>query len=142
VVCAASAMPAFNLAMRPGQQGQAMAVYSAGTPSRDGRRHFPFWPLEGHRSPGDRAALFPTKDPPSRLLVLDVGANMDCKPAYLHQFGLLGRHLQPRMCLEWPTQDRLLNIRAKKSWQGNDLTVQGHPPAGGRESASALPANC
>ncbi len=41
-------------------------------------------------------ALFPTKDPSQQVLVLDVGANTDCKPAYLHQFALLGQHLQPR----------------------------------------------
>ena len=35
-------------------------------------------------------ALFPTKDPGQPVLVLDVGANMDCKPTYLHQFALLG----------------------------------------------------
>ena len=35
-------------------------------------------------------ALFPTRDQTRPVLVLDVGANTDCKPSYLHQFALLG----------------------------------------------------
>jgi glycerol-3-phosphate acyltransferase PlsX len=41
-------------------------------------------------------ALFPTKDPEQQVLVLDVGANMDCKATYLQPVGLAGQHLQPR----------------------------------------------
>lgn len=35
------------------------------------------------------AIFFPTKKEP--ILILDVGANVDCKPEYLHQFAVLGK---------------------------------------------------
>jgi len=84
-----SAMPASH-GHGPGQQGRRLArPDSRELPSRDGPRHFPAGRLKGidrRRS----AARSQPKDPAEQVLVLMSAPNMDCKPAYLHQFGLLG----------------------------------------------------
>ena len=68
-------------------------------------------------------ALFPTKDPGQPVLVLDVGANMDCKPSYLHQFALLG-NIYSRDVLQVSTpRIGLLNI-GEEECKGNDLSLQ------------------
>jgi glycerol-3-phosphate acyltransferase PlsX len=71
-------------------------------------------------------ALFPTKDPSHQVLVLDVGANTECKPAYLHQFALLG-NIYSRDVLQVP-QPRvgLLNI-GEEDCKGNDLSLRTYP---------------
>ena len=68
-------------------------------------------------------ALFPTKDPGQPVLVLDVGANMDCKPSYLHQFALLG-NIYSRDVLQVATpRVGLLNI-GEEECKGNDLALK------------------
>jgi phosphate acyltransferase len=59
------------------------------------------------------------------VLVLDVGANMDCKPAYLQQFALLGS-IYSRDVLGIP-QPRigLLNI-GEEACKGNELTLKAY----------------
>jgi len=55
-------------------------------------------------------------------LVLDVGANMDCKPTYLHQFALLGNiYCRDVLQVEKP-RIGLLNI-GEESCKGNDLSL-------------------
>lgn len=71
-------------------------------------------------------ALFPTKDPSQQVLVLDVGANMDCKPGYLHQFALLGS-IYSRDVLGVPKPSvGLLNI-GEEECKGNELTLKAFP---------------
>jgi glycerol-3-phosphate acyltransferase PlsX len=71
-------------------------------------------------------ALFPTRDPEQQVLVLDVGANTDCKPSWLHQFALLG-NIYSRDVLQ-VSQPRigLLNI-GEEECKGNDLALKTHP---------------
>ena len=79
-----------NVAMDLVKKGQALAVYSAGNSGAVmASAIFRLGRLKGIDRPAI-GALFPTKDPSQPVLVLDVGANMDCKPTYLHQFALLG----------------------------------------------------
>ncbi|NDD69932.1 MAG: phosphate acyltransferase PlsX, partial [Synechococcaceae bacterium WB9_4xC_028] len=79
-----------NVAMDLVKKGEALAVYSAGNSGAVmASAIFRLGRLAGIDRPAI-GALFPTKDPGQPVLVLDVGANMDCKPAYLHQFALLG----------------------------------------------------
>ena len=79
-----------NMAMDLVKKGEALAVYSAGNSGAVmASAIFRLGRLKGIDRPAI-GALFPTKDPGQPVLVLDVGANMDCKPTYLHQFALLG----------------------------------------------------
>ena len=66
-------------------------------------------------------ALFPTKDPGQPVLVLDVGANMDCKPAYLHQFALLGNIYSRDVLQVDKPRIGLINI-GEEACKGNDLS--------------------
>jgi len=115
-----------NMAMDLVKQGQATAVYSAGNSGavmasaifRLGRLKSIDRPAIG--------ALFPTKDTEQQVLVLDVGANMDCKPAYLHQWALLG-HIYSRDVLQ-VTNPRigLVNI-GEEECKGNELCLRTYP---------------
>ena len=79
-----------NVAMDLVKRGKATAVYSAGNSGAVmAASIFRLGRLKGIDRPAI-GALFPTKDPNQQVLVLDVGGNTDCKPAYLHQFALLG----------------------------------------------------
>ncbi|MFM7268592.1 MAG: phosphate acyltransferase PlsX, partial [Cyanobium sp.] len=75
-----------NMAMDLVKRGEATAVYSAGNSGAVmASAIFRLGRLPGIERPAI-GALFPTKDPEQQVLVLDVGANMDSKPAWLHQF--------------------------------------------------------
>ncbi|MBM5804355.1 MAG: phosphate acyltransferase PlsX, partial [Cyanobacteria bacterium K_DeepCast_35m_m2_155] len=79
-----------NRAMDLVKAGQATAVYSAGNSGAVmASAIFRLGRLKGIDRPAI-GALFPTKDPEQQVLVLDVGANMDCKPEWLLQWALLG----------------------------------------------------
>ena len=72
-----------NVAMDLVKKGEAEAVYSAGNSGAVmASAIFRLGRLKGIDRPAI-GALFPTKDPGKPVLVLDVGANMDCKPTYL-----------------------------------------------------------
>ena len=79
-----------NMAMDLVKAGEATAIYSAGNSGAVmASAIFRLGRLKGIDRPAI-GALFPTKDPAQQVLVLDVGANMDAKPSYLHQWALLG----------------------------------------------------
>ena len=79
-----------NVAMDLVKNNQAEAVYSAGNSgAMMASAIFRIGRLKGIDRPAI-GALFPTRDQTRPVLVLDVGANTDCKPSYLHQFALLG----------------------------------------------------
>jgi phosphate acyltransferase len=111
-----------NLAMKLIKDGQADAVVSAGHSGaamaaallRLGR-------LRGIERPAI-AAIFPTIIPEQAVLILDVGANVDCKPKYLEQFAVMGSiYSQYVLGVEKP-QIGLLNIGEEES-KGNDLAL-------------------
>tara|TARA_Y100001968_G_scaffold175623_1_gene160923 strand:- start:5432 stop:6757 length:1326 start_codon:yes stop_codon:yes gene_type:complete len=111
-----------NIAMDLVKKGDALAVYSAGNSGAlMASAIFRLGRLKGIDRPAI-GALFPTKDPGQPVLVLDVGANMDCKPVYLHQFALLG-NIYCRDVLQ-VNQPRigLLNI-GEESCKGNELSL-------------------
>ncbi len=111
-----------NLAMNLVKDGKASAVYSAGNSGAlMASAIFRLGRLKGIDRPAI-GALFPTKDPGQPVLVLDVGANMDCKPTYLHQFALLG-NIYARDVLQI-NQPRvgLLNI-GEEECKGNELAL-------------------
>jgi len=112
-----------NVAMDLVKRGEALAVYSAGNSGAVmASAIFRLGRLAGIDRPAI-GALFPTKDPGQPVLVLDVGANMDCKPAYLHQFALLG-NIYSRDVLQ-VSQPRvgLLNI-GEEECKGNELALR------------------
>ena len=80
------------------------------------------------RIPGvDRPAIaivMPT--PRGRVLLLDIGANVDCRPEYLAQFGLMGSvYLEYNFDTQQPRVG-LLSIGEEAS-KGNQLVQQAHP---------------
>ena len=112
-----------NVAMNLVKGGEALAVYSAGNSGAVmASAIFRLGRLKGIDRPAI-GALFPTKDPSQPVLVLDVGANMDCKATYLHQFALLGNiYTRDVLQVERPRVG-LLNI-GEEECKGNDLSLK------------------
>ncbi len=112
-----------NVAMDLVKKGDALAVYSAGNSGAlMASAIFRLGRLQGIDRPAI-GALFPTKDPGQPVLVLDVGANMDCKPTYLHQFALLGNIYSRDVLQINKPRVGLLNI-GEESCKGNELSLQ------------------
>ena len=66
-------------------------------------------------------ALFPTlRDP---LVILDIGANVDCKPKHLLQFAQMGTVFARKMLGKENPAVHLLNI-GEESEKGNELTLE------------------
>ncbi|MCP9888980.1 phosphate acyltransferase PlsX [Cyanobium sp. ATX 6A2] len=109
-----------NLAMDLVKQGQATAVYSAGNSGAVmASAIFRLGRLRGIDRPAI-GALFPTRDPEQQVLVLDVGANMDCKPEWLLQFALLGNIYSHDVLQVSRPRIGLVNI-GEEACKGNDL---------------------
>jgi len=115
-----------NVAMDLVKQGKATAVYSAGNSGAVmAAAIFRLGRLAGIDRPAI-GALFPTKDPSQQVLVLDVGANMDCKPEWLHQFALLGNIYSRDVLQVQRPRIGLVNI-GEEECKGNDLCLRTHP---------------
>ena len=129
-----------NMAMDLVRQGQATAVYSAGNSGAVmASAIFRLGRLKGIDRPAI-GALFPTKDPDQQVLVLDVGANTDCKPAYLHQFALLGNIYSRDVLQVKRPRIGLLNI-GEEECKGNDLALKSYPLLAG-EHRFQFAGNC
>lgn len=114
-----------NVAMDLVKQQRADAVVSAGHSGaamaaallRLGR-------LKGIDRPAI-GAVFPTMIAGKPVIVLDVGANVDCRPKYLEQFAVMGSiYSQYVLGMDAPKVG-LLNI-GEESTKGNDLAVRAH----------------
>jgi len=112
-----------NVAMDLVKQGRADAVVSAGHSGaamaaallRLGR-------LRGIDRPAI-GAVFPTLVAGKQVIVLDVGANVDCKPKFLEQFAVMGAiYSQYVLGVDQPKVG-LLNIGEEDS-KGNDLALR------------------
>ncbi|MEL0264430.1 MAG: phosphate acyltransferase PlsX [Synechococcus sp.] len=115
-----------NLAMDRVKSGEALAVYSAGNSGAVmAAAIFRLGRLKGIERPAI-GALFPTKDVGQQVLVLDVGANTDCKPSYLHQFALLGNIYASDVLGVKQPRVGLLNI-GEEECKGNELALKTHP---------------
>ena len=112
-----------NVAMNLVKTNKAKAVYSAGNSGAlMASAIFTIGRLKGIERPAI-GALFPTRDQTRPVLVLDVGANTDCKPSYLHQFALLGDvYAKDVLQIEKP-RIGLLNI-GEEECKGNDLSIK------------------
>ncbi len=114
-----------NVAMDLVKKGRADAVVSAGHSGaamasallRLGR-------IKGIDRPAIGAVL-PTMVAEKSVLILDVGANVDCRPKYLDQFAMMGTiYSRGVMGVDDP-QVGLLNI-GEESSKGDELALQAH----------------
>ncbi|MDG2990171.1 phosphate acyltransferase PlsX [Candidatus Synechococcus calcipolaris G9] len=111
-----------NVAMELVKAGQADAVVSAGHSGAAMAAAL----LRLGRLPGiDRPAIgavLPTLMAGKSVLVLDVGANVDCRPKYLEQFAIMGS-IYSKYVLDVPDPKvGLLNI-GEEDCKGNDIAV-------------------
>jgi phosphate acyltransferase len=70
-------------------------------------------------------AVFPTQVPGKRVIVLDVGANMDCRPSFLDQFAVMGAAYSEWVLGTQNPKVGLLNI-GEEDCKGNDLALRTH----------------
>ncbi|ESA33061.1 phosphate:acyl-(acyl carrier protein) acyltransferase [Leptolyngbya sp. Heron Island J] len=114
-----------NVAMDMVRKGRADAVVSAGHSGaamaaallRLGR-------IKGIDRPAI-GAVFPTQVAGKPVLILDVGANVDCRPKFLEQFALMGSVYSEYAFGAKNPRVGLLNIGEEPS-KGNDVAVQVH----------------
>ena len=108
------------LAARLVKEGRANAFLSAGSTGAQMAASL----LEIGRIPGIErpavAVLLPTRSEKG-VMVLDVGANVDCKPTHLVQFALMGSAYYQKICNCNTPAVAILNIGSESS-KGNDLT--------------------
>jgi phosphate acyltransferase len=112
-----------NVAMTLVKEGKADAVVSAG---HSGAAMAAALLRLGRLSGIDRPAIgavFPTMVPNQPVLVLDVGANVDCRPKYLEQFALMGTVYAQYVLGTAQPRVGLINI-GEESNKGNELALQ------------------
>ena len=114
-----------NVAMQLVKQKKADAVVSAGHSGAAMAAAL----LRLGRLPGiDRPAIgavFPTTIASKSVLILDVGANVDCRPKFLEQFALMGSIYSEYVLGVTDPKVGLLNI-GEEACKGNDLAVRTH----------------
>ena len=70
-------------------------------------------------------AVFPTVIANKPVLILDVGANVDCRPKYLEQFAVMGSLYSQHVLGNDSPKVGLLNIGEEKG-KGNEVAIQVH----------------
>ncbi len=114
-----------NVAMDLVKQKRADAVVSAGHSGAAMAAAL----LRLGRLPGiDRpaiGAILPTMVPKKPVIILDVGANVDCRPKYLEQFAVMGTIYSKYVIGTPEPKVGLLNIGEEPS-KGNDLALKTH----------------
>ncbi len=112
-----------NVAMDLVKQNRADAVVSAGhSGAAMAAASLRLGRIKGIDRPAI-GAVFPTLLAGKSVIILDVGANVDCRPKYLEQFALMGTiYSQYVMGVDQP-QVGLLNI-GEESSKGNDLALK------------------
>jgi glycerol-3-phosphate acyltransferase PlsX len=114
-----------NVAMDLVKKKQADAVVSAGHSGAAMAAAL----LRLGRLPGiDRPAIgavLPTMIPGKPVIILDVGANVDCRPKFLEQFAFLGTMYSQYVLNTAEPKVGLLNI-GEESSKGNELALRTH----------------
>jgi glycerol-3-phosphate acyltransferase PlsX len=110
-----------NVAMRLVKHGEASAVVSAGNTGAAMTSAL----LNLGRVPGIERPALGTIAPYTQtgILVLDVGANADCKPSYLVQFAQMGAVYAEKVLRVAQPRIGLLNI-GEEDTKGNELTQE------------------
>ncbi len=114
-----------NIAMELVKKDRADAVVSAG---HSGAAMAAALLRLGRLKGIDRPAIgtvFPTLLADKSVIVLDVGANVDCKPKYLEQFALMGTVYSKYVLGTEDPKVGLLNI-GEEPTKGNDLALQAY----------------
>jgi phosphate acyltransferase len=114
-----------NVAMDLVKQGQADAVISAG---HSGAAMAAALLRLGRLAGIDRPAIgavFPTIVASKQVLILDVGANVDCRPKFLEQFAVMGSIYSQYVLGVSEPKVGLLNI-GEEDCKGNDAAVRAH----------------
>ena len=113
-----------RVAVRLVREGRAQGVISAGnTGAVMATAKILLGTLPSVERPG-LAALFPTSSG-SIAVMIDVGANVDCKPAQLRQFAVMGETYSRLMLNVSKPRVGLLSIGTEES-KGNELTREAH----------------
>lgn len=114
-----------NVAMDLVKQKQADAVFSAGHSGAAMASAL----LRLGRLPGiDRPAIgtvFPTIKAGKPVLILDVGANVDCRPKFLEQFAVMGSIYSQYVLGTEKPKIGLLNI-GEEDTKGNEVVLRAH----------------
>ena len=112
-----------TLALQLVRDGSAVGAVSAGNSgAMMAASLFTLKRIEGVDRPA-LGTIFPTSDGVS--LVIDVGANTDCKPEYLQQFALMGSIYMERIFSVSPPRVALL-ANGEEETKGNELVQQAH----------------
>ncbi|USR91403.1 phosphate acyltransferase PlsX [Phormidium yuhuli AB48] len=112
-----------NVAMNLVKQGEADGVVSAG---HSGASMASALLRLGRLAGIDRPAIgavFPTMNPNKSVLLLDVGAIVDCRPKFLEQFALLGTVYSQYVLGRDEPRVGLLNI-GEEACKGNELALR------------------
>jgi phosphate acyltransferase len=110
-----------NVCMQLVKEGKAEAVVSAGnTGAVMASAFFTLGRLEGVSRPAITATI-PTRKKP--CILLDVGANVDCRPQHLVHFAVMGKVFAEKVFQRENTKVGLLNIGEEKT-KGNEVTLQ------------------
>jgi glycerol-3-phosphate acyltransferase PlsX len=113
-----------NVAVSLVKEGKADAIVSAGnTGAIMAAALFKLGRIPGIERPAI-ATEFPL--PAGRILLLDMGANVDCKPKHLEQFALMGSLYAKHVLHLANPKVGLLNIGEEKE-KGNELTREAWP---------------
>jgi glycerol-3-phosphate acyltransferase PlsX len=114
-----------NVAMDLVKQKRADAVVSAGhSGAAMAAAHLRLGRLRGIDRPAI-GAVFPTIVASKQVLLLDVGANVDCRPKFLEQFALMGSVYSQYVLGVTDPKVGLLNI-GEEECKGNDLAIRTH----------------
>lgn len=114
-----------NVAMDLVKQKRADAVVSAGhSGAAMAAAHLRLGRLRGIDRPAI-GAVFPTIVASKQVLLLDVGANVDCRPKFLEQFALMGSIYSQYVLGVTDPKVGLLNI-GEEECKGNDLAIRTH----------------
>lgn len=115
-----------NVAMRLVKEGRADAFVSAGNSGAVATSAI----LNLGRIPGVKrpaiATILPTKSPRRPVLILDAGANMDCHPEWLVQFGIMGNAYSQAVIKRQTPVVGLLSI-GTEDCKGNEMTKATFP---------------
>ncbi|HIK38485.1 MAG: phosphate acyltransferase PlsX [Geminocystis sp.] len=112
-----------NVAMNLVKEKRAEAVVSAGhSGAAMASALLSLGRIKGIERPAI-GAVFPTMCPGKSVIILDVGANVDCKPKYLEQFALMGTVYSKYVLGVEEPKVGLMNI-GEESTKGNELAKE------------------
>ena len=115
-----------NVAMRLVKEGRADAFVSAGNSGAVAASAiFNLGRIPGVKRPAI-ATILPTTDPDRPIIVVDAGANMDCKPEWLVQFALMGDAYSKAVLKRTTPTVGLLSI-GTEDCKGNEMTKETFP---------------